>query len=44
MQDVATGNLGKLEFAADLAEVHNGSAPAEYRDPQEFFVRTPTKD
>ena len=39
-QDVATGEFKQAEFAADLAKVHNGSAPAEYRDPQEFFART----
>ncbi len=39
-QDVATGEFQQAEFAADLAKVHNGSAPAEYRDPREFFART----
>jgi predicted AAA+ superfamily ATPase len=39
-QDVATGEFQQAEFAADLAKVHNGSAPPEYRDPQEFFGRT----
>lgn len=39
-QDVATGEFKQAEFAADLAKVHNGSAPAEYRDPTEFFART----
>src|SRR5204863_8248950 len=24
----------------DLAKVHSGSAPAEYRDPRQFFSRT----
>src|SRR5690606_13423857 len=39
-QDVATGEFQQAEFAADLAKVHSGSAPAEYRDPQQFFSRT----
>jgi uncharacterized protein len=39
-QDVATGDFQQAEFAADLAKVHNGSAPSEYRDPSEFFART----
>ncbi|MGH6888295.1 MAG: DUF499 domain-containing protein [Rhizomicrobium sp.] len=39
-QDVATGDFKQAEFAADLAKVHSGSAPAEYRDPRQFFSRT----
>ena len=39
-QDVATGEFQQAEFAADLAKVHNGSAPVEYSDPREFFSRT----
>lgn len=39
-QDVATGEFQQAEFAADLAKAHNGSAPSEYRNPQEFFART----
>ncbi len=39
-QDVATGEFQQAEFAADLAKVHNGSAPSEYRNPSEFFSRT----
>lgn len=39
-QDVATGNFQQAEFAADLGKVHNGSAPSEYSNPQEFFSRT----
>ncbi|UEM04723.1 DUF499 domain-containing protein [Skermanella rosea] len=39
-QDVATGEFMQAEFAADLGKVHTGSAPSEYRDPQEFFSRT----
>lgn len=39
-QDVATGEFQQAEFAADLAKVHGGSAPEEYRNPREFFART----
>ncbi|MGE0183856.1 MAG: DUF499 domain-containing protein [Parvularculaceae bacterium] len=39
-QDVATGEFQQAEFAADLAKVHNGSAPSEYKNPREFFART----
>lgn len=39
-QDVATGEFQQAEFAADLGKVYAGSAPAEYRDPQQFFSRT----
>jgi predicted AAA+ superfamily ATPase len=39
-QDVATGEFQQAEFAADLAKVHNGSAPSEYRDAKDFFART----
>ena len=39
-QDVATGEFQQAEFAADLGKVYKGSAPAEYRDPKEFFSRT----
>jgi hypothetical protein len=39
-QDVATGEFQQAEFAADLAKVHSGSAPAEYREPRQFFSRT----
>lgn len=39
-QDVATGEFQQAEFAADLAKVHNGSAPSEYRNAREFFART----
>lgn len=39
-QDVATGDFQQAEFAADLGKVHTGSAPSEYRNPQEFFSRT----
>jgi uncharacterized protein len=38
--DVATGEFQQAEFAADLAKVHNGSAPSEYLNSKEFFSRT----
>jgi len=38
--DVAEGNFQQAEFAADLAKVHTGSAPPEYKNPTEFFART----
>ena len=38
--DVQQGRYQKAEFAADLQEVVNGKASAEYGDPQEFFRRT----
>jgi uncharacterized protein len=39
-QDVATGEFQQAEFAADLGKVHNGSAPPEYSNPNDFFSRT----
>lgn len=38
--DVREGRYQEAEFAADLAEVHHGSAEPEYQDPREFFGRT----
>ncbi|MCY3953257.1 MAG: DUF499 domain-containing protein [bacterium] len=38
--DVREGRLEQAEFAADLYEVVQGSADAEYGDPREFFART----
>ena len=38
--DVAAGRLDQAEFAADLYEVAQGTADAEYQDPREFFART----
>lgn len=39
-EDVRTGNLKEAEFAADLWQVHQGSAGPEYGDPTAFFRRT----
>ena len=38
--DVAAGRFDQAEFAADLYEVSQGTADAEYQDPREFFART----
>ena len=38
--DVASGRYLQAEFAADLAQVHQGKADLEYQDPIEFFRRT----
>ncbi|CAK0742093.1 ATP-binding protein [Azospirillaceae bacterium] len=42
--DVASGTMTDADFAADLAQVINGSAPPEYRDAEKFFATTyPTR-
>ena len=38
--DVEDGSFEEAEFAANLQDVHDGSAPAVYGDPLEFFRRT----
>ena len=38
--DVASGRFQLAEFAADLHQVWQGEAPAEYGDPVEFYRRT----
>ena len=38
--DVLNGTFKQSEFAADITQVANGTAPAEYGDPQQFFART----
>lgn len=38
--DVLKGTFQQSEFAADLAKVHEGTAPKEYSDPELFFERT----
>ena len=35
--DVAEGSFREADFAADLQQVYNGTAPAMYGDPLEFF-------
>jgi hypothetical protein len=39
-EDVRTGQLEQAEFAANLAEVHEGKGSDEYKDPIQFFRRT----
>ena len=39
-EDVLKGTFQQSEFAADLAKVHEGTAPKEYSDPELFFERT----
>ena len=39
-EDVAEGSFIEADFAADLQQVLNGTAPAMYGDPLEFFRRT----
>lgn len=39
-KDVLDGTFKQSEFAADLTQVHNGTASEEYRDPEKFFRRT----
>jgi predicted AAA+ superfamily ATPase len=39
-EDVANGTFQLAEFAANLREVHAGTARDEYGDPVEFFRRT----
>ncbi|MBE9255071.1 ATP-binding protein [Synechocystis salina LEGE 00031] len=42
--DILQGTVQESDFAADLAQVINGSAPREYRVAKEFFHNThPTK-
>ncbi len=38
--DVAAGRFEQAEYAADLAQVADGRAEAEYQDPQSFYART----
>jgi hypothetical protein len=43
-QDVLQGKMADAEFAADLAQVLRGNAPAQYADPGLFFSNTyPTR-
>lgn len=39
-EDVASGSFQLAEFAANLREVHGGTARDEYGNPAEFFQRT----
>ncbi len=43
-EDVLQGTMADAEFAADLAQVLRGNAPAQYADPIRFFSNTyPTR-
>ena len=39
-KDVLEGTFKQSEFAADITQVANGTAPAEYQDAEMFFSRT----
>lgn len=39
-QDIKDGNLDESVFAADLADVATGKAPADYSDPLMFYKKT----
>ncbi|MES9903322.1 MAG: hypothetical protein ABW168_11695 [Sedimenticola sp.] len=39
-KDVLEGTFKQSEFAADITQVANGTAPAEYQNPEMFFART----
>lgn len=42
--DILKGDIRESDFAADLAQVINGTAPPEYARPNKFFANThPTK-
>ena len=38
--DVIAGTFVQSDFAADISQVVNGTAPEEYRDPEAFYART----
>lgn len=39
-KDVLEGSFKQSEFAADITQVANGTAPTEYQDAEKFFSRT----
>lgn len=39
-KDVLHGTFKQSEFAADISQVANGTAPPEYQDAEAFFART----
>jgi predicted AAA+ superfamily ATPase len=39
-KDVLEGSFKQSEFAADITQVANGTAPSEYQDAEKFFSRT----
>lgn len=38
--DILKGDIREADFAADLAQVINGTAPSEYASPNKFFANT----
>ena len=39
-KDVLKGTFQEAEFAADISQVHQGKAPAEYQNAVQFYART----
>ena len=39
-EDIRKGNFDEAVFAADLGDVYDGNAPADYQDPYSFFKKT----
>lgn len=39
-RDVLQGSFKQSEFAADITQVHGGTAPPEYQDAEQFYART----
>ena len=39
-KDVLDGTFKQSEFAADLTQVHKGTAPDDYKDAEKFYART----
>ena len=39
-EDIRKGNFDEAVFAADLGDVYDGTAPADYQDPYLFFKKT----
>ena len=37
-KDVLEGTFKQSEFAADISQVHSGTAQPEYQDPEKFFA------
>ena len=38
-KDVLEGKVKQSEFAADISQVHAGTAPEEYQDAEKFFAK-----
>ena len=39
-KDVLAGTFRQSEFAADITQVHSGTATEEYQNAEKFFART----